>query len=92
MVIVIRMQCGRGVCMGCHNTMASVVSGTGRYAQLMNVSTTLSQVPRPLAMKKESIQTRKRKPKMPKGKTSTGKGMKRTLKCSLKVSTFHRFN
>lgn len=30
------------------------------------------QVPRPLAMKKESIQTRKRKPKMPKTKTSAG--------------------
>ncbi|KAG7264979.1 hypothetical protein CRUP_017810, partial [Coryphaenoides rupestris] len=29
-------------------------------------------VARPLAMKKESIQTRKRKPKMPKNKTSTG--------------------
>ncbi|XP_073327012.1 transcription factor GATA-5 [Pagrus major] len=32
----------------------------------------LHGVPRPLAMKKESIQTRKRKPKMPKSKTSTG--------------------
>lgn len=32
----------------------------------------LHGVPRPLAMKKESIQTRKRKPKMPKNKTSTG--------------------
>ncbi|PWA30240.1 hypothetical protein CCH79_00020782 [Gambusia affinis] len=30
------------------------------------------QVPRPLAMKKESIQTRKRKPKIPKTKASTG--------------------
>lgn len=33
---------------------------------------TCVQVPRPLAMKKESIQTRKRKPKMPKTKTSAG--------------------
>ncbi|XP_038863605.1 transcription factor GATA-5-like [Salvelinus namaycush] len=32
----------------------------------------LHGVPRPLAMKKESIQTRKRKPKMPKSKPSTG--------------------
>ncbi|KAG7224236.1 hypothetical protein INR49_000479 [Caranx melampygus] len=32
----------------------------------------LHGVPRPLAMKKESIQTRKRKPKMPKNKTPTG--------------------
>ncbi|XP_040050299.1 transcription factor GATA-5 [Gasterosteus aculeatus] len=32
----------------------------------------LHGVPRPLAMKKESIQTRKRKPKMTKNKTSTG--------------------
>lgn len=37
------------------------------------------QVPRPLAMKKESIQTRKRKPKMPKNKTSSG-GESRTRK------------
>ncbi|XP_024231292.2 transcription factor GATA-5 [Oncorhynchus tshawytscha] len=32
----------------------------------------LHGVPRPLAMKKESIQTRKRKPKMPKSKPSSG--------------------
>ncbi|XP_036803570.1 transcription factor GATA-5-like isoform X1 [Oncorhynchus mykiss] len=32
----------------------------------------LHGIPRPMAMKKESIQTRKRKPKMPKSKTSTG--------------------
>lgn len=61
--------------LGCHDTLASVVSGTGRYAQLMCVSVLL-QVPRPLAMKKESIQTRKRKPKMPKSKTSTGRANK----------------
>lgn len=56
---------GRGACVDCHDNVASVVSGTVLLYSL--------QVPRPLAMKKESIQTRKRKPKMPKNKTSTGR-------------------
>lgn len=37
------------------------------------------QVPRPLAMKKESIQTRKRKPKLPRGKSATGGCTTRSL-------------
>lgn len=72
MVIVIRAAVWEGGCVGCHDTVASAVSGTGRYSQLICFSYS-PQVPRPLAMKKESIQTRKRKPKMPKNKASTGR-------------------
>ncbi|XP_056278687.1 transcription factor GATA-5 isoform X2 [Pseudoliparis swirei] len=62
-------------CTNCHTSTTTlwrrnaegepVCNACGLYMKLHGVA-------RPLAMKKESIQTRKRKPKMPKNKTSTG--------------------
>ncbi|XP_038128468.1 transcription factor GATA-5 [Cyprinodon tularosa] len=62
-------------CTNCHTSTTTlwrrnadgepVCNACGLYMKLHGV-------PRPLAMKKESIQTRKRKPKIPKNKTSTG--------------------
>ncbi|XP_054465316.1 transcription factor GATA-5 [Anoplopoma fimbria] len=62
-------------CTNCHTSTTTlwrrnaegepVCNACGLYMKLHGVA-------RPLAMKKESIQTRKRKPKMPKAKTSTG--------------------
>ncbi|OXB67883.1 hypothetical protein ASZ78_005565 [Callipepla squamata] len=67
-------------CTNCHTTNTTlwrrnaegepVCNACGLYMKLHGVR---AGVPRPLAMKKESIQTRKRKPKnITKGKTSTG--------------------
>ncbi|KAJ4918214.1 hypothetical protein JOQ06_019546, partial [Pogonophryne albipinna] len=62
-------------CTNCHTSTTTlwrrnadgepVCNACGLYMKLHGVA-------RPLAMKKESIQTRKRKPKLPKNKTSTG--------------------
>ncbi|KAM6977256.1 transcription factor GATA-5 [Aplochiton taeniatus] len=62
-------------CTNCHTSTTTlwrrnadgepVCNACGLYMKLHGVA-------RPLAMKKESIQTRKRKPKMPKNKASTG--------------------
>lgn len=68
---------GEPVCNACGLYMklhgVSRGEGRGSWEEVRSADVFLSlQVPRPLAMKKESIQTRKRKPKVPKNKTSTG--------------------
>uniref|UniRef100_A0A8B9NVC8 GATA binding protein 5 n=1 Tax=Apteryx owenii TaxID=8824 RepID=A0A8B9NVC8_APTOW len=64
-------------CTNCHTTNTTLWRRNAEGEPVCNACglyMKLHGVPRPLAMKKESIQTRKRKPKnITKGKTSTGK-------------------
>nr|XP_054594538.1 GATA-binding factor 5-B isoform X1 [Nothobranchius furzeri] len=74
-------------CTNCHTSTTTlwrrnadgepVCNACGLYMKLHGV-------PRPLAMKKESIQTRKRKPKIPKNKVSTEHAS--TIKCELSLA------
>uniref|UniRef100_A0A4W6BLH5 GATA binding protein 5 n=1 Tax=Lates calcarifer TaxID=8187 RepID=A0A4W6BLH5_LATCA len=62
-------------CTNCHTSTTTLWRRNAEGEPVCNACglyMKLHGVPRPLAMKKESIQTRKRKPKMPKNKTSTG--------------------
>ncbi|XP_075071414.1 transcription factor GATA-5 [Mixophyes fleayi] len=62
-------------CTNCHTTTTTLWRRNSEGEPVCNACglyMKLHGVPRPLAMKKESIQTRKRKPKSVKGKTSTG--------------------
>ncbi|XP_042263689.1 transcription factor GATA-5 [Thunnus thynnus] len=62
-------------CTNCHTSTTTLWRRNAEGEPVCNACglyMKLHGVPRPLAMKKESIQTRKRKPKMPKSKTSTG--------------------
>ncbi|KAM9344400.1 transcription factor GATA-5 [Pholidichthys leucotaenia] len=62
-------------CTNCHTSTTTLWRRNAEGEPVCNACglyMKLHGVPRPLAMKKESIQTRKRKPKLPKNKTSTG--------------------
>ncbi|XP_019718473.1 transcription factor GATA-5 [Hippocampus comes] len=62
-------------CTNCHTSTTTLWRRNAEGEPVCNACglyMKLHGVPRPLAMKKESIQTRKRKPKMPKNKLSTG--------------------
>ncbi|XP_051947777.1 transcription factor GATA-5-like isoform X2 [Xyrauchen texanus] len=62
-------------CTNCHTSTTTLWRRNAEGEPVCNACglyMKLHGVPRPLAMKKESIQTRKRKPKMPKTKTSSG--------------------
>lgn len=62
-------------CTNCHTSTTTLWRRNAEGEPVCNACglyMKLHGVPRPLAMKKESIQTRKRKPKMPKTKASTG--------------------
>ncbi|CAB1329625.1 unnamed protein product [Coregonus sp. 'balchen'] len=62
-------------CTNCHTSTTTLWRRNAEGEPVCNACglyMKLHGVPRPLAMKKESIQTRKRKPKMPKSKPSTG--------------------
>ncbi|XP_029013077.1 transcription factor GATA-5 isoform X2 [Betta splendens] len=62
-------------CTNCHTSTTTLWRRNAEGEPVCNACglyMKLHGVPRPLAMKKESIQTRKRKPKMPKNKASTG--------------------
>ncbi|XP_024915312.1 transcription factor GATA-5 [Cynoglossus semilaevis] len=62
-------------CTNCHTSTTTLWRRNAEGEPVCNACglyMKLHGVPRPLAMKKESIQTRKRKPKMAKNKTSTG--------------------
>ncbi|XP_029973988.1 transcription factor GATA-5 [Salarias fasciatus] len=62
-------------CTNCHTSTTTLWRRNAEGEPVCNACglyMKLHGVPRPLAMKKESIQTRKRKPKVPKNKTSTG--------------------
>ncbi|KAM6924721.1 transcription factor GATA-5 [Xenentodon cancila] len=62
-------------CTNCHTSTTTLWRRNAEGEPVCNACglyMKLHGVPRPLAMKKESIQTRKRKPKMPKTKTSPG--------------------
>uniref|UniRef100_A0A672IED5 GATA binding protein 5 n=1 Tax=Salarias fasciatus TaxID=181472 RepID=A0A672IED5_SALFA len=61
-------------CTNCHTSTTTLWRRNAEGEPVCNACglyMKLHGVPRPLAMKKESIQTRKRKPKVPKNKTST---------------------
>ncbi|KAM3617844.1 uncharacterized protein V6R79_011901 [Siganus canaliculatus] len=61
-------------CTNCHTSTTTLWRRNAEGEPVCNACglyMKLHGVPRPLAMKKESIQTRKRKPKMPKNKSST---------------------
>ncbi|XP_051516812.1 transcription factor GATA-5-like [Myxocyprinus asiaticus] len=62
-------------CTNCHTSTTTLWRRNAEGEPVCNACglyMKLHGVPRPLAMKKESIQTRKRKPKMPKTKASSG--------------------
>ncbi|KAK6303942.1 hypothetical protein J4Q44_G00263960 [Coregonus suidteri] len=62
-------------CTNCHTSTTTLWRRSAEGEPVCNACglyMKLHGIPRPMAMKKESIQTRKRKPKMPKSKTSTG--------------------
>ncbi|XP_053706135.1 transcription factor GATA-5 [Synchiropus splendidus] len=62
-------------CTNCHTSTTTLWRRNAEGEPVCNACglyMKLHGVPRPLAMKKESIQTRKRKPKMPKNKSATG--------------------
>uniref|UniRef100_A0A3B3XK21 GATA-type domain-containing protein n=1 Tax=Poecilia mexicana TaxID=48701 RepID=A0A3B3XK21_9TELE len=62
-------------CTNCHTSTTTLWRRNAEGEPVCNACglyMKLHGVPRPLAMKKESIQTRKRKPKIPKTKASTG--------------------
>lgn len=62
-------------CTNCHTSTTTLWRRNAEGEPVCNACglyMKLHGVPRPLAMKKESIQTRKRKPKIPKNKASTG--------------------
>ncbi|XP_028850317.1 transcription factor GATA-5 [Denticeps clupeoides] len=62
-------------CTNCHTSTTTLWRRNAEGEPVCNACglyMKLHGVPRPLAMKKESIQTRKRKPKVPKTKTSSG--------------------
>ncbi|XP_049610839.1 transcription factor GATA-5 [Syngnathus scovelli] len=62
-------------CTNCHTSTTTLWRRNAEGEPVCNACglyMKLHGVPRPLAMKKESIQTRKRKPKMPKNKLPTG--------------------
>ncbi|XP_037540476.1 transcription factor GATA-5 [Nematolebias whitei] len=62
-------------CTNCHTSTTTLWRRNAEGEPVCNACglyMKLHGVPRPLAMKKESIQTRKRKPKVSKNKTSTG--------------------
>ncbi|KAJ8016505.1 hypothetical protein DPEC_G00007930 [Dallia pectoralis] len=62
-------------CTNCHTSTTTLWRRNAEGEPVCNACglyMKLHGVPRPLAMKKESIQTRKRKPKIPKSKPSTG--------------------
>ncbi|XP_028308473.1 transcription factor GATA-5 [Gouania willdenowi] len=62
-------------CTNCHTSTTTLWRRNAEGEPVCNACglyMKLHGVPRPLAMKKESIQTRKRKPKIPKNKSSTG--------------------
>ncbi|XP_022058535.1 transcription factor GATA-5 isoform X2 [Acanthochromis polyacanthus] len=77
-------------CSNCHTSTTTLWRRNAEGEPVCNACglyMKLHGVPRPLAMKKESIQTRKRKPKMPKNKTSTGSNTSNTSSpTSLSVS------
>ncbi|XP_056880941.1 transcription factor GATA-5 isoform X1 [Takifugu flavidus] len=62
-------------CTNCHTSTTTLWRRNAEGEPVCNACglyMKLHGVPRPLAMKKESIQTRKRKPKLPRGKSATG--------------------
>uniref|UniRef100_A0A8C7XRL4 GATA binding protein 5 n=1 Tax=Oryzias sinensis TaxID=183150 RepID=A0A8C7XRL4_9TELE len=62
-------------CTNCHTSTTTLWRRNAEGEPVCNACglyMKLHGVPRPLAMKKESIQTRKRKPKLPKNRTSAG--------------------
>ncbi|KAL1021228.1 hypothetical protein UPYG_G00010410 [Umbra pygmaea] len=78
-------------CTNCHTSTTTLWRRNAEGEPVCNACglyMKLHGVPRPLAMKKESIQTRKRKPKMPKSKPSTGGSSVSSTNspCSLSVS------
>lgn len=76
-------------CTNCHTSTTTLWRRNAEGEPVCNACglyMKLHGVPRPLAMKKESIQTRKRKPKMPKNKSGGSNGSESSPPSSLSVS------